>query len=128
MTGRDQKGVPALHIPTCTNAQDTGQRIMELRNAFKARTSKVLNPYHPEVWWQLLNSSNLIHKYAHIPNGLHIGFMGSVPTISHTYILPNSPLLHTYSNTFNTILEHEYSTGRFIGPLSRTEMEELIGP
>lgn len=114
------------HVHKCS--KDAGQRIMELRAALKARASKARTPYQPEVWSRFLSAAGLIHKYAHIPNGFHFGFMGSVPTIHHTYSPPNSPSLLTQHDTFATILDREYSTGRYIGPLSKTETETLIGP
>lgn len=114
------------HVHKCS--KDAGQRIMELRAALKARASKARTPYQPEVWSRFLSAAGLIHKYAHIPNGFRFGFMGSVPTIHHTYSPPNSPSLLTQHDTFATILDREYSTGCYIGPLSKTETETLIGP
>jgi hypothetical protein len=54
--------------------------------------------------------------------------MGSIPAISQTHTPSNSPSLHTHRDAFTTILDHEYSTGRYISPLSKSETEQLIGP
>lgn len=54
--------------------------------------------------------------------------MGSVPAISTTYTPANSPSILEHHEAFSTILNREFSTGRYIGPLSRVETESLIGP
>jgi hypothetical protein len=101
---------------------------MELKVVLKARASDALTPYKPEAWLQFLNSSNLIRKYAHIPNGLQHGFLASVPMISSTYTPPNNPSLYAHHDTFTAILDHEYAMGRYIRPMSKLETEDLIGP
>jgi len=127
-TGKGQRGVPILLDRTCTNVRDAGERITELRAVLRVRACKARTPYQPEAWLHFLSALNLIHRYAHIPNRLRFGFMGSVPTIHHTYFPPNSLSLLMQHDTFAIILNREYSTERYIGPLSRIETEILIGP
>lgn len=128
MTGRDLKNAPTPHNPICTNVPGAEQWITELKNVLKVRASNALTPYRLNAWLQLLNSLNLIHKYVHISNGLHFGFMGNVPTIFCTYIPPNNSSLYTHYDAFAIILDREYTTGHYIGPMSKTETEKLIGP
>lgn len=127
-TGKGPEDAPAAPNLTYTSVQGAEPRITALKTVLRERESRALTPYNPEVWLWHLKSANLLHKYAHIPNGLRFGFMGSVPSISFTYTPSNSPSLIEHHSAFATILHREFSTGRYIGPLSKSETETLIGP
>jgi len=101
---------------------------MELKAVLEARKLKALTPYHADTWHRLLIKSGLIHSHSHIPQSLQYGFLGSIPTITSTYIPPNNPSVAEHSDAFTEILTREFSAGRYLGPLSQTEMETLIGP
>ena len=113
---------------TSTNAQDVETRIMELKAVLEARKLKAVTPYHPDAWLRALTKSHLILTYPHIPHSLQHGFIGSIPPITNTYTPPNNPSITEFADAFATILSREFEAGRYLGPLSRTEVELLIGP
>ena len=127
-TGSDPTAVQAPARTTPTNVQDAEARIMELRAVLEARRLNALTPYHADTWLRLLNKSGLIRIYSHIPQSLQHGFIGSIPIITSTYIPPNSPSVIEHADALMAILTREFSMGRYLGPLSQTEVETLIGP
>jgi hypothetical protein len=113
---------------TSTSVLDVENRITELRAVLEARKLKALTPYHPDAWLRVLTKSRLIHTYPHIPHSLQFGFLGSIPPISITYTPANNYSVTEHADAFKAILSREFEAGRYLGPLSRSEMESLIGP
>ncbi|KAJ3513562.1 hypothetical protein NMY22_g15006 [Coprinellus aureogranulatus] len=60
--------------------------------------------------------------------GIQEGFNAAIPTITRTFTPPNSPSIDEFTEAFNQIVQSEFDKGRYIGPLSRAEVETLIGP
>ena len=113
---------------TAMNALGAATRITELRVALKLRRGQALSPYNAEAWDLLLHENNLFNKYSNIPNSLRWGFDAGIRRIYQTTTLANSPSLLNYSTAFQEIIKKEFKCGRYIGPLSQTEVESLIGP
>lgn len=103
-------------------------RITELRTVLEDRKRKALTPYDPEAWYLALTKSNLIKHYPHIPQSLQFGFLGSIPNITSTYTPPNNSSIIEHADAFASIFAREFETGRYLGPLSASDLESLIGP
>ena len=71
---------------------------------------------------------NLVHKYPNVLSTLQNGAIIGVPHIEHTFIPPNRPSVAHYATQFDTILQHEYSTRRHLGPFTKAHLEATIGP
>jgi hypothetical protein len=41
---------------------------------------------------------------------------------------PNNPSVNEHADAFAAILEREFSSGRYLSPLSKAKVEALIGP
>ena len=86
------------------------------------------SPYHPEVWEHYLKATGLMHKLGHIIQGLQIGFKVDLPLITITQTPPNRNSIVTYSKPFHDIIHNELRIGRYIGPFTKDELEDTIGP
>lgn len=102
--------------------------IMGHRTVLEQRRSKALTPYLPDAWEELLQETGLFEKYAHIPNGFRFGFKLGFPTITSTKTPPNSQAIVQFSSEFRKIVDAEIKKQRYIGPMSRIEVESCIGP
>lgn len=69
-----------------------------------------------------------MHRYPSLFENITQGFDIGFPRITRTFAPPNSPSIEYNIATFNEIVNRELSCGRFLGPLSKDEVEELIGP
>jgi hypothetical protein len=127
-TGNAPMAVRVQARTTYTSAPAAGAWIMELRSVLEARRLNALTPYHADTWRHLLEKSGLIRTYSHIPHSLQYGFLGSISPITSTYTPPNNPSVDEHADAFAAILEREFSSGRYLGPLSKAEVEALIGP
>lgn len=113
---------------TYTHAQAAEAQITALKAVLEDRKSKALTPYNPDAWLRALTKSRLILKYPHIPQSLQHGFHGSIPNITSTHTPPNNPSIIEHAEAFATILFRKFETGRYLGPLSASDVEALIGP
>lgn len=127
-TGNVQKVVLHGTTTNVTSAQDAENRITALSSALALRKTKALTPYHPRAWEELLCRYNLLRKYPTLPHQIQFGFDVGIRTIHRTFIPDNSPSLYTHSDQYHSILDREFSTGRYVGPLSRAEVESILGP
>jgi UDP:flavonoid glycosyltransferase YjiC (YdhE family) len=60
--------------------------------------------------------------------GFQEGFHAGIPRITRTYTPPNTASVDNYREAFDSAIQAEFTKGRYIGPLSRAEVEELVGP
>jgi hypothetical protein len=101
---------------------------MEPRVALAARKIKPNTPYIASAWLRLLTEGNLLHKYPNLPHLIRVGFNAGIPPILSTFAPANSPTIAAHSTEFSAIISKEYARERHIGPFTRSEVEELIGP
>jgi hypothetical protein len=127
-TGNTPLDVPAQTPTTITSVPDVGRKITELRNVLKLRKSKALTPYNSNHWHVLLSKFGLLKKYPFLPNNLRHGFDVGIPPIYATSAPNNSPSFNTYLQQYHNIVHKEFQSGRYIGPLTKEEVESLIGP
>ncbi len=84
--------------------------------------------YNPDTWRRHLSSHNLLTEYAEIPESLQNGFNAGIPIVTQTFTPPNHSSVSLYSTHFNSIVNDELTKGRYLGPLSRSEVEQIVGP
>ncbi|GLB36656.1 hypothetical protein LshimejAT787_0309430 [Lyophyllum shimeji] len=111
-----------------TSAPDAEGRLTELKRALERRRIKALSPYKAQAWECLLRVHNLLTRYPNLPSGFCNGFNAGISPIEHTHTPDNGPSLYTYSHAYLEIVEKEFNSQRYIGPLSRAEVESVIGP
>jgi hypothetical protein len=127
-TGNDQMAVPAPHTIQNTNAQDAENQITELSAVLEQTKLDAGSPYKPEIWKKLLIQANLINEYPNLPSQLQFGFHAGIQPLSKTFTPPNKPSTLQYPAEFKSIITREFQQKRYIGPLSRSSVETLIGP
>jgi hypothetical protein len=127
MTGIPAKAV--LQLPTAkdTNALGAGRKIMELRAALEHRKKCPLTPYKAESWNRLLHLHNLHIKYPRLIKFLQKGFNAGIQKIYHTFTPPNRLSLDSHIEAYQEIIDRELHTGRYIKPMSQSEVKDLIG-
>ena len=113
---------------TFTSAQAVAPRLMELKRAVEQRKLNAFTPFIPDAWENLLRSANLVHKYPSIVNNMRFGFDIGVPYITTTRIPLSSASLLEHGEEFHRIIENEFRSKRYLGPFTRAQVEELIGP
>jgi hypothetical protein len=101
---------------------------MVLSSAIADRRTKPVTPLLIEGWHAFMHKHNLVDKYPSVLSTIRQGAVIGVPIIRHSFIPPNKPSVAYYSEVFQTILHHEYSTGRHLGPFTKAELEAAIGP
>ena len=60
--------------------------------------------------------------------GLAEGFDLGIPLVRRTYTPPNHPSIRTLNDVYNSIIDNEFAAGRYIGPLTRRQLEAILGP
>ncbi|RXW13677.1 hypothetical protein EST38_g12183 [Candolleomyces aberdarensis] len=100
---------------------------MELKNALKRRSYEALTPYRGKEWEKMLNECGLLDKYERVVEGLRHGFHLGIPVVNTTFTPPNHRSVKRYAEAFQTIVQQELKTQRYLGPCTAQEMEQLIG-
>jgi hypothetical protein len=101
---------------------------MEPARALARRKSEPVTPYIWRAWQHALVGAGLVDRYPSVVQGLHDGFHASFPEIRQTQTPPNRPSIHEFRGPFEEIVQGEVDKGRYIGPFTRNELEDLIGP
>ena len=126
--GRSQEGVRPSVTQIGTGVPDAENPIMVLRAALERRRCSPLTPYDRKEWAGQLVSSGLEGRYPHLLQGLAEGFDLGIPCIERTYTPPNHPSLRSLFDVYSKSIESEFTAGRYIGPFSRSDLEQAIGP
>lgn len=101
---------------------------MGLSSVLEHRRLHPLTPYKFSVWNDALHKYNLSSKYPTLSESLRLGFHLKLLQLLRTQCPPNSPSLVIFRHTFDSILERELSTSRYVGPFTPDELFELLGP
>ena len=128
LTGIGNVAALPSHILPNMTAQDVVHHCMEQQNALILRANHVLSPYHPDAMERHLITVGLRDKHAHIFEGLQMGFKIDFPPITATQTPPNLLSIVEYAAPFLDIIHNEFNKGRYIGPFTQTELEDVIGP
>jgi hypothetical protein len=127
-TGNALSVALTLELATIMSVLDVGKRIMEPKTVLEHRRNRALTPYHHEVWCCMLTEHCLLEKYSSIPHSLQFGFDAGICLVISTFTPDNSPTLYVHTKQYQEIMDHEFSCGRYIGPFSKVEVEELLSP
>lgn len=121
--------LPAPNAKTelLTNAPVAETHLTELKRAVEERKLKAYTPYHPSAWEDLLAKYALSGKYPGLVTGLQTGFDFGIRGFTSTYAPPNGTSTCTYPESFRKIIDKEFTKGRYIGPVSASEVELLLG-
>lgn len=127
-TGNVLAVAPAPPTTSDTSARAAWLPPTELKIALEHRRLHPITPYKFDVWETKLRAFNLLVKYPSLPQGLQHGFFLNIPRIHALQTPPNSPSSSIFLSAFETILNRELHTGRYIGPFSQQELLSLLGP
>jgi len=76
----------------------------------------------------VLDEAGLLSKYPNLPQSIQTGFLLKLPKITETQTPPNTTTIIGLSNQFNNIINLKITKQRYLGPITRDDMESLIGP
>ena len=88
----------------------------------------ISTPYIACGWLSYLESNNLLTKYRHIPTSLQHGFNAGIKYISSTFTPPNNESVSLFHDIFQHAVDHEFTVGRYEGPFSQQQIEDVLGP
>ncbi|VDB83401.1 unnamed protein product [Peniophora sp. CBMAI 1063] len=123
-----RQDVGETRASTNTCAPVVAPSTTELRSVLSARRASPLTPLKADAWELLLHSHGLLDKYPTIPVSIRNGFIIGVPPITHTFTPANSRNVHDNYDKLLEIVHAERAKGRYIGPLSLSQVIELLGP
>ena len=101
---------------------------MELLTALAVRRTKLVTPLIFSGWHACMLKHGLVNKYPTVLSTIQHGAVIGVPPIRNTFSPNNKASVTLYSDQFNKILHHEYSTRRQLGPFTKAQLEMAIGP
>ncbi|PPR06680.1 hypothetical protein CVT24_012975 [Panaeolus cyanescens] len=127
-TGKPKQVAPHQTTTRSTSAQVAEKHLMELRHVLEGRKSKPITPYNVEAWERKLREAGLLEEYGDVPAGLRSGFWAGIPKIHQTFTPPNKASVRHHEEDFQKIMDTEFKSQCYIGPLSKEEAESLLGP
>lgn len=83
-------------------------------------------PYNADVWEWLLQKHGLLARYDKIIMDFRFSFDLHLPQLSTSQMPPNHPSLLQHWAAFDSIIERELDTGRYVGPFTHL-LHSLLG-
>ena len=127
-TGSSLLDARLLIIHNVTSVRAARNRTTELKAALEHRKLKALTPYKHDAWATSLQRHNLLQRYPTLCHSIQSGFDAGIPELQWTYAPPNSASLDEFIEAYKDIEQKELGKGRYIGPCSQGEIEDLVGP
>ena len=127
LTGRGRTAAQTHPANTSTNALGAARQSTEQTPVLPPRP-EIRTPLKAEEWLTALKTAGILDDYKPIPHFITYGADAGISQISTTFAPPNHPSISTHRTFFDEIVHNEYQKGRYWGPYSRTELENLIGP
>ena len=127
-TGRCHEAALPQTTPIDTDAQGVGKLGTELKHVLGQRGRNPLTPYCWKAWEAELSRHGLEGRYPKLVQGLRAGFDLGIPRIHHSHTLPNHRSISTLNSVYKSIIENEFTAGRYIGPFTRAQLEATLGP
>lgn len=88
----------------------------------------VTTPLRLERWRFHLDRLDLTNKFLDVLHGIEFGFSYNAPLfISESRIFPNMPSALEFPDVITKKVEKELEAGRYKGPFSKREVEDLVG-
>jgi hypothetical protein len=126
--GNAPKAASPPAIPSDTGAPDVGNHPMELKRVLEQRKRKPVSPYRHRAWSAELSQLSLLSKYPSIMDGFQFGFELGIPHIFDTFTPPNHSSIVDLPDVYSSIVHNEFVSGRYVGPLTRAQVEAELGP
>jgi hypothetical protein len=126
--GRSQRDVEPQAIRNDTNVQVVENPTMGPKDALEHRQLDPLTPYMVRAWAKQLSDLSLQDKYPRLVQGFLHGFDLGIPHIRSTYTPLNHPSIKSLFNVYTSIINSEFTAGRYIGPFTRSQLESAMGP
>lgn len=101
---------------------------MERKTAVSLRRHKPVTPLVADQWKQALVTSRLHVRYNRIPFFIQHGAHAGIPLITRSFTPLNRESTESLPHIFLDIIQAEFNKGRYLGPFSRDELENEIGP
>jgi hypothetical protein len=127
-TGSSLGVVDLLPISKNIVALGAGRRIMVPNNVLAERETKSITTYKAVTWSEELAKHDLVGKYPKLVEGIIHGFKLGIPIIVRTYTPSNHMSISLYHEAYVENINKEFWSGRYFGPYSCNEVENLIGP
>ena len=90
---------------------------------------RINTPFIPDEWEKLLCNIKPVNNFPDVPISMRFGFdMGVHSPPLKTYIPPNHNSALLYPDHVMSHIQKELSLGRYSGPFSQSELENLVGP
>lgn len=127
-TGNAHQDAPSRSTERNTFAPDAEAPRTALMAALMGSSSFVRTTLNPDAWEKALLAARITHKYPLLVHSIHHGFDVGIPHIHSTFSPPNNIQDTTNQLAFTNIMSKELQLGRWIGPLSQEDLEDLLGP
>lgn len=127
-TGKSQVDAPQPTRSTSTSARGVAGTITELRHAVVLRRAEPCTPYQADIWENMLASSGLVRRYPQLVHCLRTGFIIGIPSFRVSRCPDNSASLLQHASAFAEIVKDELQKGRYLGPFTQADLEEIVGP
>jgi hypothetical protein len=89
----------------------------------------IVTPLIAERWRSLLSDLGILDQFLDVVNGIESGFpLNSSISIDASRIYDNHNSAVGHPEIIEKMLAAELATGRYVGPFSQSELEDLIGP
>ena len=89
---------------------------------------KIRTPLVASEWSSALEAAGITHRYPFIPLFISCGADAGIGQILSTFVPPNHLSIIEHRDIFTDIVNTEFDKGRYWGPYSRVELEDMIGP
>ncbi|PPQ82949.1 hypothetical protein CVT24_012853 [Panaeolus cyanescens] len=126
--GSCQKDAPVPSTTRTIGVQDVGTGTTALKDAILQRRHKACTTYRWEEWERELDRWELRKKYKDLVAGMRWGFHLGISVVDRTHTPPNHLSVKQFPEAYQQTVEKEFKATRYLGPLSREEVEAVIGP
>lgn len=128
LTDKSQGDVQYNCMITSMSAQAAEEKITALRGAILHKHFKFATLYISEAWEYELLCTNLTTTYPNLARDIERGFDAGVSAISCTFTSANNESVNKFAIYFHKIIKVEFRKGQYLGPFSRKQVEEVLGP
>ena len=125
--GSDPTGARTQPETTSTSALVVGQQTME-QTSETLLNPRIITPLVASGWSLALQNTSLLQRYPCIPTFILLSTDAGIPTLSSTFTPLNHPSVDVHKEVFLEIVNNKFAKGQYWGPLSKAEIESIIGP
>ena len=127
--GTSQSPAARLHTPPGIIVPDAETTATEPKAAASPSPRlSTATPYLAHGWLAALTSNNLLDKYRHISTSIQHSFNAGIKYISSTFTPLNNESASLLHDVFQKSVSHKFTTGRYEGPFTRQQIENILGP